>query len=1511
LKEVVPTAPEDQEKTPKPTFLVVATEWSSGKGGLSTFNRELCEGLARAGCHVTCCVERADQDEIVAADMKDVELVPADSAYRSLGVTALALSVPNGRKFDFVVGHGRLTGPCARALKHFHLPDAYHVHFIHTDAQSIEWHKGHDDASRRAEDRKAEETELVLSSDFAFGVGPLLRDEYATAVHINKKQVHEFRPGLFDCMRAEAPPPVPQCLVLGRAEDLVLKGLDIAAGALAKINISGSACKLVVRGAPQHTGVKLREQLKSVGPPSSLDIVIWEYSADRSKILANIHEASLLLMPSRAEGFGLVGLEAISAALPVLLSARSGLARLVSNLLPSDPDASAAVVVVTEHAETDVAAWEGAIADSLADRDEAFRRASRLREKLAGYLSWDLAIQDFLDIVLRGPASGPALPERGGSPPTSGPRADPGLAASATLRTVVVGPDGSGAANAEHLDAQFQSIRDDLRNARAHSALQRINQLITEHGSTMTGPQRQRVYTAKATAHLVSDDSVNALKALENAQAVDPATADGLAAGGLLALLQGDQATAFALAQEALTIDRRLERALVVLVQAAPEDKSLRELQKRVSLDGELTSGVAAALANVAVRRGLLDEAVDFARSGDRASEWPNAERKVGLASLLLQRAMESGKPDSDVGEVVGVLAEAVELLEQGDQRKDLGIALSLLGFAQELAGQTTAAESNTVRALTMAPKDPSVLFRAASVFVQREKYSQALEALEGLENPTPESRLLKAEVLSSLQRTDDALSLAAGVELQALSIPMRQEWARIQLGILAKRHQWSAARAVASRVLGLEPSNVFLLTAAARIERQSSGDGAEFIDRAMTNLTDALPQDLEYLLDELVKRRLWAQAASVLRRLGRGEENATPLETQALITYRSGDLNESLALCRQSRERDGVQRGLLIVETAVLEEVGALSDTAALLDTGLALWPSDSELLLRRALVAFRQRDKAKAVECVSDLPTFFEDANSNERYVSLLLSIGRHAHAVRAAYEQRRSAFSTSAAHSFYAQTFLRIPVELFDVSLEASVDTAIRVRSEGQGEAWWIIEGAPNPELARRELDESSALRRAMVGREVGDKVDVGALGNVELCEVVSKYVYAFRESMSLFGSILDDAAVRPVRVDGPKGLEPVLEAIRTHGERTSSIVDLYDSGRVPLGACAKLLYVSQIELALSMLSDALRTVRCSDGSRVSVEVAMATLRGRPRLVCDPLSLVVLNMLGHGSVVTAVYDKLLIPQSIVDMIHDGVVGERLYGGRRQMSVHYSDGNYYRRENTPEESKAREDFWTSMEAFVAAHCEVLPCWGALSIPRGTREERAQILDAASFDAVLLASEGGRVLLSDDLLLRMVAANEYGVSGAWTQAVLATAQETGSLTERGYAEATVKMVLAGLSFVAINGLVLVVAAEQDEWMPGDRFRKVAGLLSAATVEFTSAVAAAADFVGRLLRASPGEIKRNALLTVLLNALAAGRRGRLVAREVERVLRARQVVSPPALEDVLGVVRLWHATRLQ
>ena len=217
-------------------FLVVADEWFAAKGGLSSFNRTMCVALAAVGVEVHCLVPSFTTSEEKDALDHGVRLVRATGEPGMTDREALACrprliadAVP-----DVVIGHGRVTGPIARALAASISPPPLHLHFVHMEPGQIEFFQldGRHDAGVRAERLAQVELDLAQDAAIAVPVGPLLADWLRRDLD-DGAAVHRFDPGFDRPWHARGPRDgVPQILLMGRMQDIDAKGVDLAARAV-------------------------------------------------------------------------------------------------------------------------------------------------------------------------------------------------------------------------------------------------------------------------------------------------------------------------------------------------------------------------------------------------------------------------------------------------------------------------------------------------------------------------------------------------------------------------------------------------------------------------------------------------------------------------------------------------------------------------------------------------------------------------------------------------------------------------------------------------------------------------------------------------------------------------------------------------------------------------------------------------------------------------------------------------------------------------------------------------------------------------------------------------------------------------------------------------------------------------------------------------------------------------------------------------------------------------------
>jgi glycosyltransferase involved in cell wall biosynthesis len=380
--------------------LVLATEWKSGHGGLSTLNRLFCYALSKAGVEVFCLVLDAEEDDRKIAQDCGVTILKASNIPGTKdNIARLSKKHPElPQDFSpmYIVGHGRVTGGAAQCQKD-HYPSAELLHFIHMAPDEIEWYKNarEDDPGKVAEERTTTELSLGMTAAHVITIGPRLHGLYQTDFHAVGIEPLRLDPGFDNASDDNRVPPPGnywRVLVFGRMDDWELKGLDIAASAIGKLLTRRGrelpGLQLVIRGAPRGTTEEIRNNVQGLAG-KSLKVVVREYSSDLMDIEHDIRTASLVLMPSRFEGFGLVGLEAIVAGTPVLLSENSGIAALLKESLKPE-QVNRFVVRVDGDDVNEV--WSQAIENVLQNREAAFREAGMVRDLLKKEKTWADAI---------------------------------------------------------------------------------------------------------------------------------------------------------------------------------------------------------------------------------------------------------------------------------------------------------------------------------------------------------------------------------------------------------------------------------------------------------------------------------------------------------------------------------------------------------------------------------------------------------------------------------------------------------------------------------------------------------------------------------------------------------------------------------------------------------------------------------------------------------------------------------------------------------------------------------------------------------------------------------------------------------------------------------------------------------------------------------------------------------------------------------------------------------------
>ena len=314
------------------TFL--ASEWGSSKGGLSTLNRELAMNIAKnPRVKVSYFVLSCNDEDKKAAQSHKIELIKA-AKWPGFDEMDWLSFPPKDLQIDVVVGHGVKLGHQAQIIRKYH--KCKWIHVVHTDPEELGIYKEYTNPISNAQKKHETEVELCELADLVVPVGPKLYKAFHSYLASCKEEQYffKFTPGILaefsELKQGLDKREVCKVLCFGRgdSEDFKLKGFDIAARAVAKL----SHCILLFVGAAKEKLEETRTRFLDFGiPPNQLRVrPFLDSREDLKKVFC---EADLVVMPSRTEGFGLTGLEALSAGLPILVSLKSGFGEALMKVL--------------------------------------------------------------------------------------------------------------------------------------------------------------------------------------------------------------------------------------------------------------------------------------------------------------------------------------------------------------------------------------------------------------------------------------------------------------------------------------------------------------------------------------------------------------------------------------------------------------------------------------------------------------------------------------------------------------------------------------------------------------------------------------------------------------------------------------------------------------------------------------------------------------------------------------------------------------------------------------------------------------------------------------------------------------------------------------------------------------------------------------------------------------------------------------------------------------------------
>ena len=393
--------------------MFLCDEWKSSKGGLSTFNRELAINLAETttdSMKIHCYVSRSDDQDREDAKQHGVNLITAQTVPGSRDpLDWLKVVPPELPHPHIVIGHGRKLGSPA-----FHIERATRckwIQFVHVFCEDLGKFKETTattvaDTIEENEEKHRMEIELCKAADAVVAVGSRLQQKYSRSLPNVKVEI--ITPGITGKFCYESIELGEHAGVLSRTsndmfmktfnvfmfgradfEDLTLKGYDIVANAIGSLGVK---FELTFVGSSPGDHRNVEQWFLQKACIKRKQLTIRGYCTEQDELKGMFHQSDLVALPSRTEGFGLVGLEAISCGVPVLVSGESGLAEALQEV-----QGGSNVIV---QSDDDADEWARRISEvSSQSPEQRQTNARELRENYRKVYPWRMECERFKGLI--------------------------------------------------------------------------------------------------------------------------------------------------------------------------------------------------------------------------------------------------------------------------------------------------------------------------------------------------------------------------------------------------------------------------------------------------------------------------------------------------------------------------------------------------------------------------------------------------------------------------------------------------------------------------------------------------------------------------------------------------------------------------------------------------------------------------------------------------------------------------------------------------------------------------------------------------------------------------------------------------------------------------------------------------------------------------------------------------------------------------------------------------------
>ena len=1114
------------------------------------------------------------------------------------------------------------------------------------------------------------------------------------------------------------------------------------------------------------------------------------------------------------------------------------------------------------------------------------------------------------------------------------------------------------------LEKEYQltinNAKDLLKNYKPKTSLDLLKDLKRRKWAEASENLKFNILTNMAASQLALNEDREAAVLLIKAFQYKPEDENALSNRALAHFFLGEMENAADYAKQTLEKNPANINAHVVRIHISSKEEPLEKIIAQVPDYLHETPEIAHTFSDIAKKHGDLEEAQKWSEVTVEQDEDPGF--KASLATILIEQVlvdpfdMYTKQPDDSQKEklhrAVELLTEAWDCVANTELRSVRTDWIINRSTALRFLGDSAAVIKDLDTAIEIEPSHSmlSMLLKNRAILAfEQGDHEGAIDFLEKIHSTSEKSKvqIMIASALFASKRYDEAITKLDNFLKTNPSYELQDEANRWLVRIYIATERFEEAERILTTLQESSPTSILNFINAAQISN-GTGKGEEAISflKEAYEIAKNCEASIEIveLADELYDHQQFKEAATLYEKLVDTSQNSQLTLGVLASYYNAGEMGKALEICQQLREKYGPLENISEREVIIYEEIGDMNQAEAVCKAYLNKFPDDIDMRVRLGMVYYRSSKEEEIDRVLESFP----DSKNHSLLSNLSLEASvqlTHLYHVRSEpekalqlmYEVRRTHFDKPDAHLKYIGLFYQVEKLIPDVlnPTQVQLETAVQIDSSDQS-VWYIIVDRDDADITRGERDIKETLAQQLLGKIENDEVDFGKiLFSQKIGKIVaikSKYVYALQESFQKFPELFpDDQGLGSIKLDDSSdnfpdnsskttdstNIQPILELTNKQHEASLHIEDVYKEHLPPIGVFMNWTGRNVLDVWSLLINKPDLGIKCCEGSAEEKSQALDLLKEpKSKLVVDIISLITLHSLEAADTVVKTFGKLAVAQSTIDALLQIIHEQESMGSQRKgMSIEKQGNQYVRHMINPENVKRSIGQLKNLIKWIRENCEVLPCIPALQVNQLRKRKLDETLHPIFLDTLLIATQPGHLLLSDDERLRIYAktnlnhdaGTNFQIDGVWTQVVLEHCLNLNVLDKAKYNRMIIQLVCSNYYHTEFNVDVLMEGLKQANWNLAEPYNSLVQALGGQKTNLQQkTLNMAVDFLFKIWE-EPIPYSQLKFVTLgLLAGLTSGRNTRAVLNQFEDLIQNKHTLFFPVENRILRQIQEYE-----